>query len=265
MTSRAGRSLVVIPTYNEADNICTIVRRLRAAEPDVDVLIVDDGSPDGTGELADSLARADEQIHVLHRSGKSGLGAAYVAGFRWALERRYDVVVEMDADGSHQPEQLGRILGAIGSADAVIGSRWVPGGSIANWPRERELLSRLGNLYIRGLLGLPLRDVTAGFRAYRADTLRAIGLDDVQSQGYCFQTDLSRRVVQRGMSVIEVPIDFIEREIGDSKMNADIMRESLVKVTAWGIADRSAQLRRAWRRWKRRAAAVRSSVSRDEG
>ena len=248
MENRPAKTIVVIPTYNESENVRKIVERVRNAEPSVDVLVVDDNSPDGTGAIADELAANDSQIAVLHRAGKEGLGAAYIAGFRVALERGYDVIVEMDADGSHQPEQLGRLLGAVGSADAVIGSRWVPGGSIANWPRQRELLSRAGNLYIRAALGLPLRDVTAGFRAYRADALRAIGLEDVQSQGYCFQTDLSRRVVQAGLTVIEVPIDFVEREIGDSKMSGDIMRESLTKVTSWGVADRTAQLRRAYRR-----------------
>lgn len=245
MDDRHDRCIVIIPTYNESENIRPIVDRLRAAQPGVDVLIVDDNSPDGTGDIADDLARADSQIHVLHREGKGGLGVAYIAGFRWALERRYDVLVEMDADGSHQPEQLGRLLGAISSADAVIGSRWVPGGSITNWPRSRELLSRGGNLYIRALLGLPLRDVTAGFRAYRADALRTIGLEDVESAGYCFQTDLTRRAVRAGLTVIEVPIDFIERERGDSKMSNDIMKESLSKVTRWGVGDRARQLRSA--------------------
>lgn len=251
MSYRAGRSLVIIPTYNERENLRPIVHRLRELHPDVSVLVVDDASPDGTGEIADELAAADADVHVLHREGKEGLGVAYVAGFRWGLDHGYDVLIEMDADGSHQPEQLGRLLGAIDSADVVIGSRWVPGGSITNWPRSRELLSRGGNLYIRAMLGLPLRDITAGFRAYRAETLRVMGLDDVESAGYCFQTDLSRRAVRRGQRVIEVPIDFVERERGESKMSRDIMKESLVKVTGWGVADRAAQLRRLVRRARR--------------
>lgn len=246
--SRSGRRIVIIPTYNERENLPPMVERLRTAQPEIDVLVVDDASPDGTGLLADELAGRDEAVHVLHRAGKDGLGAAYLAGFRWALERDYDVLVEMDADGSHQPEQLGRLLGAISSADVVIGSRWVPGGSISNWPLSRELMSRVGNLYIRALLGLSQRDVTAGFRAYRADALRTIGLERVESEGFCFQTDLTRRAVQAGLTVIEVPIDFIERERGESKMSSDIVRESLVKVTGWGIEDRGKKLRRFIRR-----------------
>lgn len=246
--SRTDRCVVIIPTYNESENLRPILERLRSAQPSVDVLVVDDASPDGTGEIADEIAVSDPSVHVLHREGKGGLGAAYLAGFGWALERDYDVLVEMDADGSHQPEQLGRLLGSIASADVVIGSRWVPGGSITNWPLSRELMSRCGNLYIRAMLGLSLRDVTAGFRAYRAEALRKIGLDTVESEGYCFQTDLSRRAVQAELNVIEVPIDFIERERGESKMSADIMRESLSKVTAWGMADRKHQLRTALRR-----------------
>lgn len=248
MESFSGRCVVVMPTYNERSNIRPTIERLRAAEPQTDVLVVDDNSPDGTGQIADEIAEADPSVHVLHRHQKEGLGAAYTAGFEWALSRGYNVVVEMDADGSHRPEQLCRLLGAIRSADVVIGSRWVPGGSITNWPLSRELLSRGGNLYIRAMLGLPLRDVTAGFRAYRADALRAIGLDDVESAGYCFQTDLSRRAIRAGLVVIEVPVDFVERERGESKMSRDIMMESLIKVSQWGVADRSAQLRRLLRR-----------------
>ncbi|MFV0535331.1 MAG: polyprenol monophosphomannose synthase [Cumulibacter sp.] len=242
---RTARCVVVIPTYNEAENIGQIVARVRAAQPDVDVLIVDDRSPDNTGQIADEIARQDPTVHALHRRCKDGLGAAYLDGFRWALDREYDVVVEMDADGSHQPEQLGRILDALTDADVVIGSRWVPGGSVTNWPRGREYLSRGSNLYIRLVLGLGLRDATAGFRAYRADALRAIGLADVESHGYCFQTDLTRRAVRAGLRVVEVPIDFVERERGRSKMSADVMAESLVRVSGWAIADRSRQLRRA--------------------
>jgi dolichol-phosphate mannosyltransferase len=246
--ARTDRCIVIIPTYNESENLRPILERLRTAQPDVDVLIVDDASPDETGRLADEIAAKDAAVHVLHRDDKSGLGAAYLAGFRWAMARGYDVLVEMDADGSHQPEQLGRLLGSIDRADVVIGSRWVTGGSITNWPRSRELMSRCGNLYIRAVLGLSLRDITAGFRAYRVDALRRIGLDEVDSEGYCFQTDLSRRAVQAGLTVIEVPIDFIERERGESKMSTDIMRESLSKVTAWGVEDRTKQLREALRR-----------------
>lgn len=252
MPDRSPRTVVIIPTYNELGNLRQIVGRVREAQPDVDVLVVDDASPDGTGDLADELAAADPQVHAVHGDSKCGLGDAYLAGFTWALDRGYDVLVEMDADGSHQPEQLGRLLGAIESADLVIGSRWVPGGSVENWPLRREVLSRTGNAYIRLALGLGLRDATAGFRAYRAEALRQIGLDEVESAGFCFQTDLSRRAVRAGLRVIEVPIDFIEREVGESKMSPRIMRESLARVTAWGLADRSGQLRGWSDRMKRR-------------
>lgn len=258
MAERSPRTVVIIPTFNEVGNIRQIVGRVRAAQPQLDVLIVDDASPDGTGDAADELAAGDEQIYVLHGDAKCGLGDAYLAGFRWALDRDYEILVEMDADGSHQPEQLGRLLGAIESADLVIGSRWVPGGSVENWPRHRELLSRTGNAYIRLMLGLGVRDATAGFRAYRAEALHKIGLDEVASEGYCFQTDLSRRAVRAGLRVIEVPIDFIEREVGESKMNAKIMRESLARVTGWGISDRARQLRQRAAELRRTADRLRS-------
>jgi len=231
-----GRVLVVIPTYNEADNIAPIVARVRAAAPDADVLVADDASPDGTGKLADELAAGDEHISVLHRRGKEGLGAAYLAGFAWGLERGYDVLVEMDADGSHPPEALPRLLQRLETADLVLGSRWVPGGRVVNWPRSREVLSRGGNLYVRVLLGLPLRDATGGYRAFRADTLRRLDLDRVQSQGYCFQVDLAARAVRAGFRVAEVPITFVERERGESKMSSAIVAEALARVTVWGLA-----------------------------
>lgn len=250
MSDRSPRVVVVIPTYNERENIRHIVGRVRAAEPAVDVLIVDSASPDGTGVLAAELADADPRVHVIHLTTKEGLGPAYTAGFGWALERGYSVLVEMDADGSHQPEQLGRILAAIDTADVVIGSRWVPDASVRNWPRRREILSRAGNAYIRMLLGLGVRDVTAGFRAYRAAVLRSIDLSDIDSRGYCFQVDLARRAVRAGWRVTEVPIDFIERTVGTSKMSADIVRESLVRVTAWGLGDRANQVLQ-WARARR--------------
>lgn len=243
------RTVVIIPTYNEEGNIRQIVSRLREGQPDVDVLVVDDASPDGTGELADDIAKSDDQVHAIHGDGRGGLGTAYLAGFAWALERDYDVLVEMDADGSHQPEQLGRLLGAIESADVVIGSRWIPGGTVKNWPRSRQILSRGGNAYIRLALGLGLRDATAGFRAYRAEALQTIGLEDVESQGYCFQTDLSRRAVRAGLRVVEVPIDFVEREVGESKMNSKIMRESLTRVTGWALSDRLHQAKKVVSEW----------------
>lgn len=237
------RCLVVIPTYNEADNLELVVDRVRASVPTVDVLVVDDGSPDGTGELADKLRAHDPQVHVLHRTAKEGLGAAYVAGFGWGLERQYDVFVEMDADGSHLPEQLPRLLDALPGADLVLGSRWVRGGRVVNWSRRRELLSRGGNLYTRLALGLPLHDATAGFRAFRRHTLEGIELDTVRSQGYCFQVELARRAVQTGYRVVEVPITFVEREVGNSKMTGAIVREALVRVSQWGLQHRFEQAR----------------------
>ncbi|MGH1563143.1 polyprenol monophosphomannose synthase [Mumia sp. DW29H23] len=239
------KALVVIPTYNEADNIESIVGRVRAAQPDVDVLVVDDGSPDGTGALADSMAASDPAVHVLHRTAKNGLGAAYLAGFAWGLERGYDVLVEMDADGSHRPEELRRLLEAVDAgADLVLGSRWVDGGSVVNWPLRREVLSRGGNLYVRMALGLSLRDATGGYRAFRSEVLKDLLGEDVASQGYCFQVDLARRAVRAGYDVREVPITFVERVAGESKMDGAIVREALWRVTGWGLHDRTRWLRR---------------------
>jgi dolichol-phosphate mannosyltransferase len=223
-TPDLGRVVMVVPTYNERDNLAWIVGRLRAATPDVDVLVVDDGSPDGTGKLADELAAADPQVTVLHRAEKAGLGAAYLHGFSVALERGYDVVGEMDADGSHQPEQLPLLLAALADADLVIGSRWVSGGSVVNWPLSRKVLSVGGNLYARVLLGIPLRDVTAGYRVFRSTTLKAIDLDSVESAGYIFQTDLAFRTLRAGLRVVEVPI------------------ESLRRITSWGLRERRRQV-----------------------
>jgi dolichol-phosphate mannosyltransferase len=239
-----GRAIVIVPTYNERESLESVAGRVREAAPDADLLIVDDNSPDGTGELADKLAAADPGIHVMHRTGKSGLGTAYIAGFRWALERDYGAIIEMDADGSHQPEDLPRLLAALAGADLVVGSRWVPGGKIVNWPKSREFISRGGNVYVRLLLGLPVRDATGGFRAYRAGALRAIDLDQVVSQGYCFQIDLTLRTIRAGLTVLEIPITFIERAHGTSKMSNAIVREALWRVTQWGIAGRLARVRR---------------------
>jgi dolichol-phosphate mannosyltransferase len=241
----AGRVLVIVPTYNEAQNLLPVIGRLRAAVPAADVLIADDNSPDGTGRLADDLAAGDGQVSVLHRPGKGGLGAAYLAGFAWGLERGYDVLVEMDADGSHRPEDLPRILAALDEgADLVLGSRWVPGGSVVNWPVTRKLISRGGTTYAKLALGIPIRDATGGFRAFRAHTLRGLDISDVASQGYCFQIDLAWRAVQRGFRVVEVPITFVEREHGVSKMNRGIVVEALWRVTAWGFEHRMRKLRR---------------------
>ena len=237
------RVAVLIPTYNERDTLPVVVRRVREVVPSVDVLVLDDNSPDGTGAVADELAAADPRVHVLHRAGKEGLGAAYLAGFRWARVAGYVAVVEMVADGSHRPEHLPSLLAAAEHADAVIGSRWIKGGSVVNWPLHRKALSVGGNLYVKVLLGMPVNDATAGFRVYRADALRVMGLDDVASQGYCFQTDLTWRAVKAGLVVVEVPITFVEREIGQSKMSRDIMTESLRRITGWGVRHRARQVR----------------------
>ena len=248
MSDPIERVLICIPTYNEVENLSRIVARVRTAVPEADVLVLDDNSPDGTGKVADELVDADPHVHVLHRPAKQGLGNAYLAGFTWGLDRGYDVLVEMDADGSHQPEQLPALLGALEDADLVIGARWVRGGSVVNWPMHRKALSVGANLYTRALLGMPVHDATAGFRAYRASALHTIGLEHVASQGYCFQVDLTQRAVRAGLRVVEVPITFVEREVGDSKMSGDIMRESLQRITLWGVEHRAAQLRGLRRR-----------------
>lgn len=238
-----GTMVMVVPTYNEVDNLEWIVGRLRKAVPETDVLVVDDQSPDGTGVLADKLAEDDAQVHVLHRTAKEGLGAAYLDGFRVALEREYDVIGEMDADGSHLPEQLPRLISALAGADLVLGSRWVPGGSVTNWPRFRQSLSRGGNAYTRLMLGIPVRDATGGFRLFRRTTLEALDLHTVDSTGYCFQADLAWRTVAAGLRVREVPIEFVERVRGRSKMTPQVAVESLRRITAWGLRERGRQIR----------------------
>ena len=243
-----GRILVIVPTYNEADNIEPIVARVRDSVPEAHILVADDNSPDGTGDLADKLAASDDHVHVLHRKGKEGLGAAYLAGFGWGLSEGYGVLVEMDADGSHQPEQLPRLLDALRSADLVLGSRYVKGGAVKNWPRSREVLSRGGNLYTRLAIGVPLRDATGGYRAFRRETLEGIGLDDVASAGYCFQVDLAWRALRNGFRVVEVPITFVERERGQSKMSRAIVAEAMLKVGRWGLSYRANQARGLVRR-----------------
>ncbi len=246
-----GQILVIIPTFNELESLPVIIGRVRASVPEAHILVADDNSPDGTGMLADELAVSDDHIKVMHRLGKEGLGAAYLAGFAWALEHGYDVVVEMDADGSHQPEQLPRLLDQLRTADLVLGSRWVAGGGTVNWPKSRQFLSKGGSLYTRVMLGVPLRDVTGGYRAFRADTLRKLDLHEVASQGYCFQVDLAWRAVQRGLVVKEVPITFVERVAGSSKMSQKIVVEALWRVTVWGVDDKITRVRK--RTQKRRA------------
>jgi dolichol-phosphate mannosyltransferase len=234
---------MVVPTYNESLNLGPLLERLRRAQPEVDVLVVDDGSPDGTGDLADAIAAEDPQVSVLHRTTKEGLGAAYRHGFEVALERGYDVIGEMDADGSHQPEQLQSLLDALHDADLVIGSRWVPGGQIRNWPFYRQVISRGGSTYARVLLRFPVRDSTSGFRAFRRQVLEELKLDEVASQGYCFQIDLAWKTWRSGFRVHEVPITFTEREVGRSKMSRAIVLEALWRVAGWGLTSRSRSAR----------------------
>lgn len=238
MADDLERVLVVLPTFNEAESLRGIVGRIRSAVPHAAILIVDDNSPDGTGVIADELAAGDAQVHVMHRHGKEGLGVAYLAGFAWALQSGYDVIVQMDADGSHQPTQLPQLLESLRDADFVIGSRWVDGGGTQNWSRAREVLSRGGNAYTRLMLNIPIHDATGGFRAFRAEALQALNLDEVASQGYCFQVDLAWRAAQRHLRVREVPITFVERETGESKMSRKIVFEALWRVTAWGLSAR---------------------------
>ncbi len=242
------RVLVITPTYQERDSLPGTLARLRAAVPAADVLVVDDASPDGTGDLADAAAAVDPAVHVLHRPGKGGLGTAYRAGFAWGLAQGYDVLVEMDADGSHQPEQLPLLLDRLAQPDRpdlVIGSRWVRGGSVRNWPLRRQALSRGANVYTRAALGLGVHDATAGFRAYRREVLEKIDLAEVTSQGYCFQVDLTLRAVTTGFVVAEVPIEFVEREQGVSKMSGEIVREALQQIVVWGARRRTAQVQQA--------------------
>lgn len=239
------RVAVLIPTYNERDNLPGIVARVRASVPTADVFVLDDGSPDGTGQVAEELAAADPQVHVVHRTSKEGLGKAYLAGFAIVLEQGYDAAVEMDADGSHLPEQLPSLLAALPGADVVIGARWVKGGEVRNWPARRKVLSVGANVYTKVLLGMSVNDATAGYRVYRSSALRTMGLDGVESQGYCFQIDLTLRAVRAGLTVVEVPITFVEREVGVSKMGKEIVREALTSVTRWGLEHRVGQLRSA--------------------
>jgi dolichol-phosphate mannosyltransferase len=238
-----NRTLVIIPTYNERGNLTDMTARVLRSAPGVDLLVVDDNSPDGTGALASALASAHDRIHVLHRAGKEGLGAAYRAGFAWGLERDYERLVEMDADGSHRPEQLPRLLERLNTADVVLGSRWVKGGEVENWPLRRMLLSQGGSLYARIALGLPFRDVTGGYRAFTAEALEVIGFDRVLSQGYGFQIEMLWHAYTAGLSIAEVPITFVERVHGVSKMSSGIVGEAIARVTLWGLQGLPARIR----------------------
>ncbi len=238
------RTIVVVPTFQEAENISRFLPALRAAVPDADVLVVDDNSPDGTGALAEQCAGDLGQIKVLHRPGKEGLGSAYRQGFRTALDEGYDVIVQMDSDFSHDPLAIPTLLARIGDgADAVVGSRYVPGGATVNWPWYRRALSRWGNRYTAAVLRMPLGDVTSGFRAYRAEALGAIDPGSTTAEGYAFLTELARRLVRAGCTVEEVPIVFVDRAAGQSKMSSRIIRESMLLVTRWGLRDALARRR----------------------
>ncbi len=238
--------LIAIPTYNEIESLASIVARTRVAVPEADIVVVDDNSPDGTGHLADELAAEDSRINVLHRFGKEGLGKAYIAAFTWALERDYTHVVEMDADGSHRPEQLPLLLERASMSDhpdLVIGSRYVRGGAMEGWPKSREMLSRAGNFYIKAWLGLPANDVTAGFRVYRVAMLQRMDLNTVESKGYFFQTDMTDRVNLLAGHIVEMPINFAQREAGESKLSGSIFAESFVKATSMGAKRRGGQVK----------------------
>ncbi|MCU1356286.1 MAG: hypothetical protein JWM89_1704 [Acidimicrobiales bacterium] len=238
--------LVVLPTYQEADNVREVLARIRAAAPDAHILVVDDGSPDGTADLADEVGAALGQIEVLRRPAKSGLGPSYRAGFAWGIERGHDVLVEMDADLSHDPDVLPRLIGAVGEggADLAIGSRYVPGGAVPGWPVRRRMLSQWGNRYIGVMLRMPVRDATAGFRAYRTTIVEKVGLDRVRADGYGFQIEMAYEVTKAGGTIVEVPITFRDRLRGESKMAPNIVSEALWLVTRWGVRDRLRRLRR---------------------
>ena len=253
--------LVILPTYNEVDNLGPLVQRILAASDHADILVVDDNSPDGTGRLATALAGVSDRIFVLNRAGKSGLGDAYRAGFGWGLARGYDLLVEMDADGSHQPEQLPALLAAAGRVDVVLGSRWIAGGGAPNWAIRRALLSRAGSWYAGVALGLPIRDVTGGYRVFRAGALRAIDYETVEAQGYCFQIETVWRAMRAGLRVAEVPIVFVERTSGVSKMSGNIVTEAILRVTSWGILGLPDRIRRAIARSRRERPGI---VARDE-
>jgi dolichol-phosphate mannosyltransferase len=229
----ARPGLVCLPTYDEAENLGPMVEAILAATPDVDVLVIDDNSPDGTGRLADQIAAREPRVQVLHRAGKEGLGTAYLAGFAWALQRGYALVLEMDADFSHDPGYLPAMLEKAREADLVLGSRNVPGGGTVNWGLGRRLLSRGGSLYARLILGLPVRDLTGGFKCFRREVLEAIDLPSVECSGYAFQIELTFRTFRKGFRVAEIPIVFVDRRVGQSKMSRRIVLEAVRKV--WSI------------------------------
>jgi dolichol-phosphate mannosyltransferase len=224
------KALIIIPTYNELENLPLLLKEIFVSVPAIDILIVDDNSPDGTGEVADRIAEEDPRLHVLHRAGKLGLGTAYIAGFQYAIEHAYDVAFEMDADFSHDPLYLPDFLKAIEGADLVIGSRYIQGGKTPGWPLIRRLISGSGNVFARFMLGIPVRDCTGGFRCYRCQVLQQIELDTVQSRGYAFQIELTHRTMKHGFKIVETPITFMDRKYGSSKMSRKIMTEAFTFV-----------------------------------
>jgi len=231
----SSKTLIIIPTYQESENIISILERVQAANPEANVLVVDDSSPDGTGQIVERLMKSNPKIRLLTNSVKGGLGKAYVKGFKWGLSKDFDIFVEMDADGSHAPEQLPSILKNLDECDVSLGSRWVPGGRIENWPISRQILSKGGNLYTRLMLGFKVKDATGGYRAYKREVLETIDLDSIESQGYCFQVDMVRRSLAFGFKVCETPIVFTEREAGNSKMSRQIVIEAFTRIGFWGL------------------------------
>lgn len=226
-----SRALVITPTYNERENLERLVEQVLAQAPEIEMLVVDDASPDGTGQIADAIAERNPRVHVLHRSGKLGLGTAYIAGFRWGIERGYDYLLEMDADFSHDPLHLPQFLDAIREYDLVLGSRYLEGRvTVINWPMGRLLLSYFANAYARVVTGLPVADATGGFKCFRREVLEAIDLDAVESEGYAFQIEMSFRAWKKGFRIGEIPIVFVDRTLGESKMSKRIVREAVWKV-----------------------------------
>ncbi len=227
--------LVIIPTYNESETIATMIARVSAAVPGAHVLVVDDNSPDGTGDLVDAIATRDDSVHVLHRAGKLGLGSAYRTGLAWGIANSYAYLVELDGDGSHQPEELPSLLNAAAASDVVLGSRWVTGGAVVDWPRRRVLLSKGGSWYARTMLGMPYRDVTGGYRVFSAHALASFDFEHVVSEGYCFQIEMLWKAHRAGLTIIEAPISFVERRFGTSKMSTGIVVEAVLRVGIWGF------------------------------
>lgn len=230
-TSGTGRALVIMPTYNERENLTRIVELVLAQDPRIDMLVIDDASPDGTGLAADEIAAAQPRVHVQHRSGKLGLGTAYLEGFRWGLARGYAWLLEMDADFSHDPAHLPQFLRAIEDYDVVLGSRYLDGRvTVVNWPMSRLLLSYFANVYARLVTGLPVADLTSGYKCFRREVLESVALDRVESEGYAFQIEMSMRVWKKGFRIAEIPIVFVDRTFGESKMSKRIIREAVWKV-----------------------------------